>query len=199
MVLTDDVWLLRLFRGMGVSTEATQTTVNDLSKKQEPSSTPPAKEPEVASDLNAAAAADDVDDEKEASTFADIQQRYEQHQTRVQRLEILEALDARLERLTSSFSFPSTLDFQSIASSDTSEPLDTATVPQLEYTTTNTPYHAHAHALLALLVDADAVASDGDEEVRARRKEFVMRVEKELDGLEREKARVWRERGDSGR
>lgn len=178
---------------MGVSTETSHTPVRSPAEKQEPSSTPLAPEAAAAPEsVNIAAEAAEDD---EGPTFADIQEQYEQHQARVQRLEVLEALNSKLESLASGFTFPSALDFQS----GSSTPSDTATIPQLEYTSTNTPYHAHAHSLLALLVDADAVNSDGDEEVRARRKEFVMRVEKELDGLEREKARLWRAMDDGGR
>ncbi|KAJ9105521.1 hypothetical protein QFC21_001892 [Naganishia friedmannii] len=189
-----------LFRSMGVSTDATaekQTPVDrsTVSEKQSQPATPAAEEPVPAFSTESADAAAVAAEQDAAPTFADIQERYEQHQHRVQRLEVLEALNTKLESLASSFTFPSTLDFQSQASTSS----DTSTIPQLEYTPNNTPYHAHAHSLLALLVEADAVTSEGDEEVRARRKEFVVLVEKELDGLEREKARVWRAKVNGGR
>ncbi|KAJ9112277.1 hypothetical protein QFC19_000696 [Naganishia cerealis] len=124
----------------------------------------------------------------------DIQQQYAQHQARVERLETLDTLQSKLERLTSSFIFPTSLDFQQQPNTD-----GTHVVPSLDYTSTNTPYHAHAQSLLGLLVDADGVSSDGDQEIRRRRKEFVLRVEAELDGLEREKERVWRAMAEGGR
>ncbi|KAJ9114951.1 hypothetical protein QFC20_001326 [Naganishia adeliensis] len=74
------------------------------------------------------------------------------------------------------------------AASDDSTPF----VPALTYTSTNVPYHSHAQSLLGLLVGADAVENSGDEQVRSKRKEFVRRVEVELDALERRKGEVWK-------
>jgi hypothetical protein len=140
-------------------------------------------------------AAVDVAQQDAVDTLDDIHQRYTEHLARVERLEALDSLDDKLVNLTSAFTFPSHLDFQDhdATSSPVSES-STPSVPPLTYASTNVPYHAHAQSLLGLLVEADAVESDGDEQVRARRKEFVKRVETELDALEGMKSRVWAER-----
>jgi hypothetical protein len=125
-----------------------------------------------------------------AEHLEDIQQRYTSNTVRVERLETLDTLFAKLDTLKSGFTFPAALDFQSTPSlSDDDD--DTPSIPALTYASTNVPYHSHAQALLGLLVEADAVESDGDEEVRRRRKEFVRSVEVELDALERRKGEVW--------
>lgn len=117
-------------------------------------------------------------------TLTAIEQAYSAHATRVTRLETLESLHASLLTLTDGFTFPTSLDFQPVTAAND--------VPGLSYTSRNAPFHAQAQALLGLLVAADAVGSDGDAQVRSRRKEFVKAVEAELDALEEGKVRVWR-------
>ena len=52
-------------------------------------------------------------------------------------------------------------------------------------------FREHEQALLRLLSEADAVSSEGDEEVRVKRKEFVEAVQHELELLEEGRLRVW--------
>lgn len=150
------------------------------------------------------ASAADLQSEKAQSAATLIQQRYRRHLARVQRLEKLESLKAKLEKLTSGFTFPEHLDFQDPDSGLTTpllDPVDGAShdgdervvpVPALAFTHNNAPYHAHAQALLSLLVSADAISSDGDQEVRKVRKEFVKEVEEQLAEMERKRSDVWK-------
>ncbi|TFY80611.1 hypothetical protein EWM64_g3401 [Hericium alpestre] len=55
----------------------------------------------------------------------------------------------------------------------------------LAYTPTNAPVRAYEHALNHLLERLDAVESEGDEEVRRRRKEVVLDVERALAEVDR--------------
>lgn len=191
--------LFSLFEGIALRQDSTpsarpsSTTVADTTapsvKQDVPRSTgmePPATEPAGI----VAAPQDSADTSNTAENLEDIQQRYTSNEVRVERLETLDTLSARLDALKSGFTFPAALDFQSTPSlSDNDD--DTPSIPALTYASTNVSYHSHAQALLGLLVEADAVESDGDEEVRRRRKEFVRSVEVELDALERRKGEVW--------
>ncbi|KAI0033493.1 hypothetical protein K488DRAFT_84853 [Vararia minispora EC-137] len=78
-----------------------------------------------------------------------------------------------LHSLTTSFTFPSALDFDAAGS-------------ELAFTPANAPLRAYEHALNGLLAQLDAVDSDGDEEVRGMRKEVVVEVERELEKVEEE-------------
>lgn len=80
-------------------------------------------------------------------------------------------IESSFNDLRSSFTFPSTLDFSSNSN-------------ELAYTPTNTPVRVYEHALNGLLAQLDEVESEGDEEVRGRRREVVRKVEKELEELE---------------
>lgn len=156
---------------------------------QDPSPVPQDTEPSDTQHLLNSTPAETHDASQESEDpLQAIQQAYTANKLRVQRLETLDALHQNLVNLVEGFTLPPFLDF---ATSTTNEP----SIPELKFTSRNTPYHAHAQSLLALLVEADAVASDGDEEVRARRKEFVGLVEGELDALESAKRRVWEEQG----
>jgi hypothetical protein len=150
------------------------------------------------------ASAADLQSEKAQSAATLIQQKYRRHLARVQRLEKLDALKAKLAKLESGWTFPEHLDFQDPDSGLTTpslDPVDGAShdgdervvpVPALAFTHNNAPYHAHAQALLALLVSADAISSDGDQEVRKVRKEFVKEVEGQLAEMERQRSDVWK-------
>ncbi|KAI0742946.1 hypothetical protein C8Q80DRAFT_1273524 [Daedaleopsis nitida] len=106
------------------------------------------------------------------------------HARRARRLsmsEITEIEDA-LRQLEGTFEFPDQLDFvhpvpQSEAQSD--EP------GALAFSPNNTPLHTYEHALNALLTRLDSVESNGDLEVRGRRKEVVKSVERALEAMER--------------
>jgi hypothetical protein len=149
----------------------------------------------------------DLEAEKAQTTADLIQAKYRQHLLRVTRLEKLEALESKLEKLDEGWTFPETLDFlPSTHEKDKhadrldalADPVDSASsqsenliVPPLAFTPTNVPYHAHAQALLGLLVAADAVSSDGDEQVRNARREFVRLVEGKLGEMEVGRRQVW--------
>jgi hypothetical protein len=130
-----------------------------------------------------------------SQVLEDVQQRYAENLIRVERLETLDTLEEKLVTLTSGFTFPSHLDFQEDTTSAPNSDDSTPSIPALTYTSANVPYHSHAQSLLGLLVEADAVESNGDEEVRRRRKEYVRLVDVELDALERRKAEAWEQRG----
>ncbi|KAJ9112276.1 hypothetical protein QFC19_000695 [Naganishia cerealis] len=145
----------------------------------------------------------ELQSEKAKSAATLIQQKYRRHLARVQRLEKLETLKAKLDKITRGFTFPEHLDFQDPDSglmSPVSDPVDGSSydgdervvpVPSLAFTHNNAPYHAQAQALLGLLVSADAISSDGDQEVRRVRKEFVKEVEGRLAEMERQRSAVW--------
>lgn len=150
------------------------------------------------------ACAADLQDTKAARAATLIQQKYRKHHARVQRLEKLESLKAKLDKLVNGFTFPTHLDFQDPDSEHVTpslDPVDGAShdgdervtpVPPLSFTHNNAPYHAHAQALLSLLVAADAISSDGDKEVRSVRKAFVKEVEEKLAEMERQRSAVFR-------
>ncbi|TBU59990.1 hypothetical protein BD310DRAFT_976159 [Dichomitus squalens] len=98
--------------------------------------------------------------------------------------EIKEVEDA-LRKLETTFEFPAQLDF-------VSDPLPSPSA--LGYTTNNAPVHAYEHALNQLLTRLDGVESNGDDEVRGRRREVVKEVERALEAMER---RVEESRGRS--
>jgi len=125
---------------------------------------------------------------------------------RARRLEKLENLKAKLDKVTAAFAFPKTLEFSSpssVPSSPSIDPVDGSakddadhslrSVPSLAFTPTNHAYHAHAHALLQLLTAADSIQSDGDQEVRQARKDFVKLVESKLAEMEIKRSLVWKE------
>ncbi|AFR94000.1 hypothetical protein C343_02070 [Cryptococcus neoformans C23] len=106
----------------------------------------------------------------------------------------LASTEHQLATLKSSFNFPSQLSFAH--STRDSHP------PPLLFNRLNAPYHAQTNALLQLLLQADSVESNGDIEVRNRRKDVVMKVQEEIAKLERQKDDMWteikgrRERGE---
>ncbi|WVQ94061.1 hypothetical protein IAU59_001139 [Kwoniella sp. CBS 9459] len=106
----------------------------------------------------------------------------------------LDSIESQLSELQSSFTFPSRLAFAHTAPGESA--------PALLFNKVNSPYHAQAHALLQLLLKADSVTSNGDKEVRQRRKQVVRAVEQEIENLEKKRDGLWelvkekRERGE---
>lgn len=106
----------------------------------------------------------------------------------------LASTEQQLATLKSSFTFPSRLSFAQTTPG--SHP------PPLLFNRLNAPYHAQTNALLQLLLQADSVESNGDKEVRNKRKEVVKKVEEEIANLERHRDDLWmkakgrRERGE---
>ena len=88
-----------------------------------------------------------------------------------------------LRKLEGAFEFPTQLDF--VDRSPSPSPAGSDTESTLAYTTNNIPIHAYEHALNDLLTRLDAVESNGDLEVRGRRKEVVKEVERALEAMER--------------
>ncbi|KAI9635963.1 uncharacterized protein MKK02DRAFT_33266 [Dioszegia hungarica] len=111
-------------------------------------------------------------------------------------LSTLSTISSDLSLVRDSFDFPSTLSFASPSSTDPSP-------PALLFNKANSGYHAQTHKLLQLLLAADAINSQGNKEVRRRRKEVVREVEREIEGLEKRRDEVWeevkaaRERGET--
>jgi hypothetical protein len=64
-------------------------------------------------------------------------------------------------------------------------PVPGSEAPRLAYNPTNAPIHAYEHALSELLTKLDAVESFGFRGVRELRKEVVVKIEKELEALEK--------------
>lgn len=209
-----DVPCHRLFEGFALQREATPsverpqstiangfTATENINDNVEKDASPSTATELLKSNIEATATEQsksivDTAPQNTAETLEDVQQRYAENLVRVERLETLDTLESKLVTLTSGFTFPSNLDFQDPPQQDTSSTAtsddSTRFVPALTYTSTNVPYRSHAQSLLGLLVEADAVESSGDEQVRSKRKEFVKRVEVELDALERRKGEVWK-------
>jgi len=93
-------------------------------------------------------------------------------------------IESELALAESQFTFPTTLSFG---------PQTTDSSPSLLYNKTNKPYHAQNNRLLQLLLQADGVASNGNREVRRRRKNVVKAVEGEIEKLERKRDDYWAE------
>ena len=125
-------------------------------------------------------------DHPHAEPFTAIERAYTAHAARVTRLETLERLHDALGSLIKSFTFPRELDFARPPTKG-----EAGVVPDLAYTRRNVGFREHEQALLRLLSEADAVSSEGDEEVRVKRKEFVEAVQHELELLEEGRLRVW--------
>lgn len=93
-------------------------------------------------------------------------------------------IESELALAKSQFTFPTTLSFG---------PQTSDSSPSLLFNKTNKPYHAQNNRLLQLLLQADGVASNGDREVRRRRKNVVKAVEGEIEKLERKRDEYWAE------
>lgn len=61
-------------------------------------------------------------------------------------------------------------------------------VPRLAYNSTNASIHAYEHALSELLTKLDGIESHGFKGVREARKQLVVKIEKELEDLEKQVA-----------
>ena len=96
----------------------------------------------------------------------------------------LDTISHELFLATESFEFPFNLAF--------AHPLETTElVPSLPFNKTNSAYHAQAHKLLQLLLAADGISSQGDKDVRQRRKEVVRAVEGAIEALEKKRDALW--------
>ncbi|KZT68009.1 hypothetical protein DAEQUDRAFT_738943 [Daedalea quercina L-15889] len=113
---------------------------------------------------------------------------YRSRRARRTSLGAIKEIEEALHALQASFVFPTQLDF-SPPSSPAAE-LDATSTPRgaengLMYTSNNRAVHSYEYALNTLLERLDAVDSQGDTEVRGRRKEVVREVERALRDIER--------------
>ncbi|KZT00267.1 uncharacterized protein LAESUDRAFT_753269 [Laetiporus sulphureus 93-53] len=96
---------------------------------------------------------------------------YRSYRSRKSSLGAIKDIEETLRTLEATFVFPTRLDF--------------AAENGLMYTANNSALHAYEHELNGLLARLDAVDSRGDTEVRGRRKEVVLQVERALEEIER--------------
>ena len=108
------------------------------------------------------------------------------HSRRARRISLttIKQIEDSLRSIQSTFTFPSQLDFTSRPPSPASDAASESD-SSLAYTSNNQIVHAYEHALNSLLEKLDSIESDGDLEVRGRRKEVVNEVEKALKEVER--------------
>jgi hypothetical protein len=99
-------------------------------------------------------------------------------------LSALSTISSDLALVRESFDFPPTLAFAAASS-------DSSSVPALLFNKANSGYHAQTHKLLQLLLAADAINSNGNKDVRRKRKEIVRAVEQEIEALEKRRDQVW--------
>ncbi|KAI0791051.1 hypothetical protein C8Q75DRAFT_759120 [Abortiporus biennis] len=106
------------------------------------------------------------------------------HSRRARKLSLstIDQIEQSLRSLESSFVFPPSLDL-----SESSTPVSPPKVGDSEfglaYTPQNRPIHTYENALNSLLMKLDEIESQGDENVRGRRKEVVNEVERALRKL----------------
>lgn len=89
-----------------------------------------------------------------------------------------------LQDLRASFVFPESLDAPLSSPSAASDDTDSES-SVLPFTHRNKPVHAYEHALNGLMTQLDGIESNGDEEVRRKRREVVVEVEHALADVER--------------
>jgi hypothetical protein len=102
-------------------------------------------------------------------------------------------IEASFFVLESDFVFPTTLDLnedalsiKNVGKDSDSDSVSSLSLDQkLAYTARNAPVRYYEQALSSLLVQLDAIESFGNDEVRARRKEIVNKVEKALEEIEK--------------
>nr|KIR47789.1 hypothetical protein I312_02937 [Cryptococcus bacillisporus CA1280] len=100
-------------------------------------------------------------------------------------LSALQDIERQLIALQSGFTFPESLSFAHSVSG--------THAPPLLFNRLNSPYHAQTNALLQLLLQADSIASNGESQVRRKRKELVKKVEDEIQKLEQQRDEIWEE------
>ncbi|KIR30067.1 hypothetical protein I307_00144 [Cryptococcus deuterogattii 99/473] len=100
-------------------------------------------------------------------------------------LSALQDIERQLAALQSGFTFPERLSF--------AHSVPGTHAPPLLFNRLNSPYHAQTNALLQLLLQADSIASNGESQVRRKRKELVKKVEDEIQKLEQQRDEKWEE------
>lgn len=121
-----------------------------------------------------------------------IQSLYRTYTARKAAFADVEAIKQSFESLRSSFSCPTSLEFQDDhAAPDTSATPEAR--PRLAYTSSNTPVHAYEDQLVKLLQKLDAIESHGDPRVRDARRTIVKAIEEELGNIDATIRRMWEE------
>ncbi|KAF9072718.1 hypothetical protein BDP27DRAFT_1319860 [Rhodocollybia butyracea] len=115
-------------------------------------------------------------------------------------LEAVQNIEASFIALQDDFEFPLEIDF-SPTSSRSSSPSrddsasiaesDTATIRKLEYTSRNHPLRSYEQSLTRLLAQLDEIESQGNADLRIRRKAVVALVEGALEELEQKVEARW--------
>lgn len=100
-------------------------------------------------------------------------------------LSALQDIERQLDALQSGFTFPERLSF--------AHSVPGAHAPPLLFNRLNSAYHAQTNALLQLLLQADSIVSNGESQVRRKRKELVKKVEHEIQKLEKQRDEKWEE------
>lgn len=118
-------------------------------------------------------------------------------------IQTVHSIETAFSTLESEFVFPAQLDFTPPSSPSTlvsplpgteSTTVSDSAIHHLAFTARNQPLRFYEHALGELLSQLDRIDSFGNEELRARRKEVVGRVERALEELEREVDARWQVR-----
>lgn len=105
----------------------------------------------------------------------------------------LATLASEFEALQEGFTFPTDhVEFACSAVVDSASKFET---PSLAYTGPNTAVHAYENGLVGLLTRLDGIESHGISMIREARRRLVVRVEKELEGLDERKWELWRAQG----
>ena len=120
-----------------------------------------------------------------------LEQNYEAHLLRRQKLASLNALTDSFKTHQAVFVLPTSLVFQSPSTASTSS-LD-ETNHRLAFSKINGPFLAYEDFLVGLLSQADAVESGGDSKVKESRRALVLLVEAELKKLDAAKEKSWHE------
>lgn len=115
---------------------------------------------------------------------AKLLQFYRARRARRLSLTEIETVEDALRKLEDAFELPEHLDFNSVSPVPESPISEEGSEQKLAYTPNNTPVHAYEHALNELLTRLDAVESNGDDEVRGRRREVVKEVERALEAMQ---------------
>ncbi|KAJ8703112.1 hypothetical protein PTI98_001762 [Pleurotus ostreatus] len=115
-------------------------------------------------------------------------------------IQTVHSIETAFSTLENEFVFPAQLDFTPPSSPSTlvsplpgteSTTVSDSAIHHLAFTARNQPLRFYEHALGELLSQLDRIDSFGNEELRARRKEVVGRVERALEELEREVDARW--------
>jgi hypothetical protein len=100
----------------------------------------------------------------------------------------ISSLEKLFASLKSSFAYPTHVEFSTPA-----DPSSSQTIPPLAYSHNNIAVHAYENELNKILTQLDAVESEGVLSIREARKALVLKIEEELNELDRKKTAAWKE------